>query len=107
MAKTRMDGRTPEQVEQELIAYRAAIIPVVAEIVKALHDADFRRLYIQSSQNGESFWQWIVIDEETVRHDDMMTLYEIADAFDARLSLEEVRMNQQSFSRLRIWPTAD
>jgi hypothetical protein len=99
------DTRTPGQRRDELIAFRERVQLNVAELVGALHDAGFSSLLVESVQVGDDshFNQRVIVDNDELGPDRMRAVLEIADAHLASVSLMEIRMNQQSFSRIALW----
>ncbi len=97
------DTRTPEQKLADRAEKLTKLWAVTNEVCSTLMEAGFRRLQVEMASHTDDVWHMVWIDEDSVNQEMLKTLAEIADAFDSPLSLETIRLNQQEFSRLRIW----
>jgi hypothetical protein len=99
------DTRTPGQRRDDLVEYRERVQLNVAELVAALHDAGFSSLLIESVQVGDDshFHQRVIVNYDELSSDRVGAIWEVAEKALATVSLVELRMNQQSFSRIAVW----
>jgi hypothetical protein len=99
------DKRTPEEARDELVADRNKRLGACMLLLCALHDAGFRSLWVESSQIGrQDYYAFIVVDETAIEGDRFEQLVSVVNRNGGSITLSEVRMNGQEFSRLRVWP---
>jgi hypothetical protein len=99
------DKRTPEQIEAHLIAKRAIRTENANVLAFDLLDQGFVVwIDMQQITSHGDFYCYVVVDAVELggeRFDDVIVT---AKAHGAHISLKEIRMNQQSFTRLCLWP---
>jgi hypothetical protein len=104
-----MDRRTDEEKRETMLADRQRRQAAALVLLNELHDAGFSGVWIDSTQIGGDghYYAKVIIDDEDLSHDRMTTIMAVAEVHDAKVMLDEVRMNQQSFSRIGMWPFAE
>jgi hypothetical protein len=107
MAHSR-DKRTDEQKHEDMVGTRVARQDAAIILANELHDAGFSSVWIDSTQiSGDGYYYCqVIIEADALDHDRMATVLAVAEVHDAKVTLKEVRMNQQSFSRIALWPFA-
>jgi hypothetical protein len=85
-----------------------AMLSNAVDLLKALHEADFRSVFIESLHlgDGSSAFVYLWIDRDEMSSDEMFSLSEIADMHDAKLSLGKP-LGVNSPSRIRVWPSQE
>jgi hypothetical protein len=102
------DKRTPEEARDELVADRNKRLGACMLLLCALHDAGFRSLWVESKQIGhQDYYAFIVVDEAAIEGTRFEQLVSVVSRNGGSVTLSEVMMNQESFSRLRVWPKVD
>lgn len=102
------DTRTDAQKRRVLVSSRASRTGEAITLVMALHDAGFSRVWCESTQiSGDGYYlARVIVDEVEINGERMAVIQSVAEKWDAKVMLTEVRMNQQSFSRIALWPAS-
>ena len=99
------DKRSPEEVKEALEQSRNDKMAAVIGLAFDLLDAGFPCwIDIHQITDHGDFWAMVVLDNDRIDGTRTAKAIAIAKEHNADPHLEEVRMNQQSFSRLAFWP---
>ena len=99
------DKRTPKQIRAHLIAKRAIRTENASVLAFDLLDHGYH-VWIdmhQITSHGD-FYCFVVVNDVSVEGERFSDVLKIAEAHGASVALKEVHMNQQSFTRLILWP---
>lgn len=110
MARMDNDKRSDAKRRADMQAKRGRVMANAVALVNDLLDNRVSSgVWIEVTQIGDdsNFFAKVVIDQTEMGHDRVTTISEIAAAHGAKIMLEEIRMNQTSFSRLALWPSDD
>lgn len=101
------DVRTLEEKRAKMLADREKRQAAALVLVNELHDAGFSSIWIDSSQIGGDghYYAKVIVDSVDLGHDQLSAVLAVAEVHDAKVLLDEVWMNQRSFSRLALWPS--
>jgi hypothetical protein len=104
-----MNKRTPEEKREKMLADRERFQAAALVLVNELHDAGFSGAWIDSTQIGGDghYYCKVIVDQEELSHDRVQTIFAVAEVHGAKVILTELRLNQQSFSRIALWPGSD
>lgn len=104
-----MDRRTPKEKRNKMVADRVRRQGAALVLVNELHDAGFSGIFMDSTQiSGDGhYYIKVIIDQDDLSHDRVATIMDVAEVHNAKVMLTEVRMNQQSFSKIALWPFAE
>ena len=103
------DKRTPEERRAEMESRRAAQQANALALMNDLHDKGFTGLLLDSTQVGgdSHYYCKVVIEDQEISHTRMVTLLAVAGVHGANAMLDTLFMNQQSFSRITLWPSQE
>jgi hypothetical protein len=99
------DKRTEAQIRRDLQRVRNVRMENANLLAFDLLDHGYN-VWIDMAQINShgDFYCYIVINEVEMGSDRFDDLVKIAEAHDANVTIKEVRMNQQNFSRIVVWP---
>jgi len=105
MASPKQLSRDPEERKEHMLVRREFASEQAQYLVLALHDAGISTCWIESVQIGEEdYHARVIIDRDEMSWKELAKVHAVADEHRAKVSLGEVRMNQQSHSRFVLWP---
>ena len=108
MAKVKDPQKETRVRVREAGRIHSAMLDNAIDLLKALHDADFRSVFIESMHmgDGSSAFVYLWIDRDEMSSDEMLALSDLADMHGATLSLGKP-LGVNSPSRIRVWPSQD
>ncbi len=105
MTTSKRKTKTPAAYARE----RERAMMAAMRLVTALHDIGIVSLMIESVSvfPDKHYWAMVLVDRDEIPADTLHEIMGIAAQQGAIVSIKEVRLNQQSASRLTLWPAKD